>query len=93
MTHYALPPELGENRERRFDRALAGFEVAEHAAQVHDLENVEPEIAEVVVHRLAQLAGRERRNPGPIVAATGADLGDYGGALARFVSRSDDHCR
>jgi hypothetical protein len=49
---------------------------AEHEAQVHDFEHVQPEVAQVVVHRLRQFRSGESRNPRAIVAAPRADLGD-----------------
>ena len=72
----ALALQLGEHGERRLDRALGGAVDAEHAAQVDHLEHVEAEVAQVVVHRLGQLGGREGRQPGAVLAAPGADLGD-----------------
>ena len=48
------------------------------------------EIAQVVVHRLGQLFGRERREPGSILAAPGADLGDDDEIVGIGVQRLAD---
>ena len=76
VTHQALPLQFGEHGERRLDRAFGGSMDAEHAAQVDHVEHIEAEIAQIVVHRLSQLLGREGRNPRSVRAAPGADLGD-----------------
>lgn len=48
----------------------------DHDARVDDVEDVEPQIAQVVVHGLRQALRRERWQPRPPFIATGADLGD-----------------
>ena len=53
MADEALPLQLGERRQRRLDRALGRAVDVEHDAQVDDLERVEPQVAQVVVHRAA----------------------------------------
>ena len=72
----ALPLELGQGCQRRFDRPFGGAVRREHGPQVDDLENIEAEVAQVVVDRLRQLLGREGRVPGFVVPTPGADLGD-----------------
>ena len=53
-----------------------GLPCAEHAAQVDHVEDIDAQIAKIVVHGLGQLRGRGRRQPGSIVTAPGPDLGD-----------------
>ena len=76
MAHQALPLQLGQDGERLLDRAFGRAMHVEHDPQVDDVEHVEAEIAQVVVHRLRQLLGREGRHPRSVRAAPGADLGD-----------------
>ena len=76
MADQALPLQLGEHGERRLDRALGWAMHVEHAAQVDDVEHVEAEVAQIVVDGLRQLFARKGRDPGPVLAAPGADLGD-----------------
>ena len=63
MTHEALPLELGERRERRFDRPFGRAVRAEHDPKIDHVQHVEAEIAEVVVHGLLQFFGRGGREP------------------------------
>ena len=48
--------------------------LVEHDPEVDDVQDVEAQIAEIVVDRLGQFGGRERQEPGSIFAATGANL-------------------
>ena len=49
-----LALQLGQRRELFLQRPLLRAVDAEHAAQVHHVEHVQAEVAEVVVHRLRQ---------------------------------------
>jgi hypothetical protein len=68
--------QVRKGLERRFDRALGRAVDAEHQAQVDDFEGVQAEVAEVVMHGVRQLLGREGRVPRSVLAASGTDLGD-----------------
>ena len=50
MTHQAFAVQFGKGSERRFERSFGRAMHVEHAAQVDDVEHVEPEIAQIVVH-------------------------------------------
>ena len=56
MAHEALPLQLGQDGERLLERAFGGSVHVEHAAQVDHVEHVQAEVAQIVVHRLGQLA-------------------------------------
>ena len=60
VAHQALALQLGQHGERRLDRALGGAMDVEHDAQVDDVEHVEAEVAQVVVHRLRQFFAARR---------------------------------
>ena len=59
-------------------------------AQVDDIERLQPQIAQVVVHGVAQLLRRRGRQPGLVRAAHEADLRDDGQAIAVGVQRFAD---
>ena len=58
MADQALPLQLGQRGERRLDRALARPVAVAHHAQIDDLQRVDAQVAQVVVHRARQLGGR-----------------------------------
>ena len=66
---------LRERDERLGDRARLGA-VEPPDAQIDDIEGVEAEVDEVVVHGLAQLLGRPRVWPAALCVAIRPDLGD-----------------
>ena len=76
MAHQAFALQLGEDRERLLDRAFGGRSVlgAMHAAEVDDVDHVAAKIAQIVVHRLGQLGGREGGQPRGIGTTARADL-------------------
>jgi hypothetical protein len=76
VTYQALPLQVRQHRERRLERPLNRMMRVEHAAKVHHIEHVKPEIAQIVAHGLRQLFAGEGRQPRAILAALGADLGD-----------------
>ena len=76
MAHQALALQFGQHRERRLDGPFGGVVRVDHDPEVDDVEHVQAEVAQVVVHRLAQLVGREGGVPRFVLAASGADLGD-----------------
>ena len=49
--------EFGQDGQRRFDRSFCRAVRIEHDAKVDEVQHVEPEVAQIVVHRLAQLFG------------------------------------
>ena len=53
----ALPLELGEHGQRCLDRALPGTVAVPHDAQIDDVEHVEAQVAQIVVHRLRSVLG------------------------------------
>ena len=65
MADQSLPLKLGQRGERLLDRTLGGPVDVEHDAQVDDVEHVEAEVAQIVVHRLGQLAWA--REPGSTI--------------------------
>ena len=76
MAHEALALQFGEHGQRCFDRTFGRAMGVEHDAQIDDVERVEAEIGEIVMHCLGELLGRIGRQPGGITAAAGADLCD-----------------
>src|SRR5580692_8669776 len=62
----------------------------EHAAQIDDVEHIDPEIAQIVVHGLCQFTQRHRRNPRSIGAAPGANFCDDGEIVRVGVKRLAD---
>ena len=94
VAHQTLTLQIGQHRDRRLDRALGrtvvAMVVAEHRPEVHDVEHLEAEVAEVVMNRLRQLLPREGRVPGLVLAAQGADLGDDHEAFGVGVERLAD---
>ncbi len=70
----ALQPR--EHGERLGEGALGGAVHAEHQAEVHHLQPLQAEVAEVVVHRGGQGLAGEGGVPRAVRAAHGADLGD-----------------
>ena len=90
MAHQTLPLQFGQCGERRFERAFDRALDVEHAAQVDDVEHVEAEVAQIVVHRLRQFFRRHRRDPRAVVAAPRADLGDDDEIVAIRMQRLAD---
>ena len=60
MADQALALQVRKRRERRFDRAFGRAVDAEHEAQVDDVERVEAEVAQVVMHGARQVLGARR---------------------------------
>ncbi len=65
MTHQTLPLELGQDGERRLDRPFGGAMRVEHDPKVDHVQHVEPEIAQIVVHRLVSVL--RARRPGAMI--------------------------
>ena len=63
VTDQTPPLEFGQDSQRRFDRSFCRAVRIEHGAKVDHVQHVEPEIAEIVVHRLGQFPRREGREP------------------------------
>ena len=61
--------------------------IVEHVAKVDYIEDIDGQIAEVVVHGLDQLLGRRRCEHRPIVPAPRADFGDDDKACGVGVER------
>ena len=61
--------EFSDSGELRLERSLGRCTMPEHAAEVDHVENVESQIAEIVVDGLSQFFGREGRDPRSILAA------------------------
>ena len=76
MTHEALMLEFRKGGQRRLDRALRRLIRVEHDAKIDDIEHVELQVAQIVMHGLLQLVGGESRQPGGIRAPARADLGN-----------------
>jgi hypothetical protein len=49
---------------------------AKHTAQVDHVEHIQTQIAKIVMNRRSQVFARESWNPGSILSAPGAELGD-----------------
>ena len=76
MSHESLPLQVREDGDSRVDQLAGTISVVEHVAKIDDVEHVDAQISQVVVHRSDQLVGRcrfEHRSIGP---APCADLGD-----------------
>ncbi|GMO59683.1 hypothetical protein BwSG20_13130 [Bradyrhizobium ottawaense] len=63
MPYQALTLEIGQDVQRRFDRALGRAMPVDNDAKVDDIECVDPEIFQIVVDRLGELFAREGRIP------------------------------
>ena len=74
MPDQPLLLQLREHGERLGDRAGRGT-VKRPDPQVHDVDRVEAEVVEVVVHGLAQLLRSQRRGPAALRVPERADLG------------------
>ena len=68
----------------------AGPWTVSHDPEVDDFERIEPETAEIVVHRALKLGRRHRRDPRCVGAAPGADLGDDDEIVGIGVERLAD---
>ncbi len=90
VAHQPLALQLGEDRERRLDRPLRGMMGVEHAAKVDQFERIQPQIAQIVLHRLDQFVARKGRIPGSIRTAPRADLGDDDEIVGIGVQRFAD---
>ena len=49
---------------------------AEHGTEIHHLQHIQPEVAQIIVHRCFEFRRGKCRVPGRIGAAAGADFGD-----------------
>ena len=76
VAHETLQLQFGQRSERLLERAVGRSMDAEHAAKVDDVEDVQAEVAKVVVNRVGQCLARHGRDPRTVRAAPGADLGD-----------------
>ncbi len=77
VTHESLTLQIGQHRERRFDRTFCRPVHVEHDAQVHDVDHVQAEVAQIVVHGLRELFTRVQRGFQEASAPRlRADLGD-----------------
>jgi PHP family Zn ribbon phosphoesterase len=63
VTDQALPLEIGQHCQRRFDRPFGWAVHVEHDPEIDDIKHIEAEIAEIVVHCRGQLFTREGRHP------------------------------
>ena len=70
-----MPLQVREYGQRGFERTFRGAVRVEHGAQIDDIDDVDAEIAQIVVHGLRQFLAREGGNTGSICTAPGADLG------------------
>src|SRR4051812_2195504 len=76
VSHESLPLQVRQYGEPCFDHCAGTLSIVEHVAKVDYVEDIDGQIAEVVVHGLDQLLGRRRCEHRPIVPAPRADFGD-----------------
>jgi hypothetical protein len=69
---------LGQHGKGSSMEPSAGPWTSNMDAQVHDLQHVQAEIAQVVVHADRSAPRARSRQPGALFVAPGADLGDDG---------------
>ena len=74
MPDEALLLQLHERAEGRLDRSLARALAAAHASQVDDVERIDAEMTQIVVHGERQFGRLQRGLPRRVRAAHGADL-------------------
>jgi hypothetical protein len=60
MAHKPLALEVGEDRQRRLDRALGRAVRVEHGPEIDHVQHIETEIAQIVVHGLQSAASGEK---------------------------------
>ncbi len=75
MPDQALPLQFRQRGERGLDRSFGGSMDAPNP-EIDNLDRVQAEIAQVVVHRGDEIGRGERRVPGGVVAAHRTHLGD-----------------
>ena len=68
--------ELQQGSERGLQRAFHRAVRAEHTAQVHHLQHVEPQVTQIILDGLGQFGRRHGRQPVALLVAAGANLGD-----------------
>jgi hypothetical protein len=59
MADQALSLQFGQRRQRCLDRPFGRVRDVEHRAQVDDVQHVQPQIAQVVVHRRSAPPGEK----------------------------------
>jgi hypothetical protein len=89
MAYQALPLELGQRGEAFLDRSFLGsLDAAD--AQVHRVDRIDAEVAQIVVDAGDQVGRLARRDPGCIAAAHRADLADNGEIVRIGMERFAD---
>src|SRR5262249_37347622 len=81
VANQSLALEIGKHSDLFLDGAFDGRGDSTDA-QVHDVETIEAEIAEIVLCAVDELLARKGRDPGFIFAATSAEFG-YDGQFLR----------
>lgn len=75
MADQALGLEVGQGSQRFCNRVLVGSKVAADT-QIDDLQRVQAEMAQIVLHRAGEVLAGECRRPGLVRSALGTDLCD-----------------
>ncbi len=82
--------QLQQGGERRLQRPFYRAVGAQHTAQVHHLQHVEPQVTQIVLDGLGQFSGRHGRQPVAFLVTAGADLGDNAQIVGVGVERFAD---
>jgi hypothetical protein len=60
-------------------------------AKIHDIERVQPQVADIVMHTVDQFLTRKSVNPGLVVTTAGTHLGDNHQAVRKRMKRFPNH--
>jgi hypothetical protein len=89
MTDQALGLEIGQDCQRFCDGVLVGSELTADT-QIDDLQHIQAEMAQIVLHRAGEVPAGECRRPRLVRSAPGADLCDDHQAFGIGMDRLAD---
>src|SRR5713101_8390293 len=96
MTYQSLTLEFGKDSHLLFDRSLRRLRDSPNA-KIHDIERVQPQVSDIVMHTVDQFLTRKSVNPGLVFTTAGTDLGDNYHAvrirMKRFLNNLIRHMR
>ena len=97
MADEALLAQLGQRGERLLERAFGGAVDVEHAAQVHHVQHINPQVTQVTVDGFGQFITGEGGEPRAALTTPRAHLGHdhqiFGVRMQRFTDQLIGHVR